>query len=146
MKRSKALTPLSHDHLHGLAVAHRLTTARREDANEASREFLRFWRQEGNSHFRHEEEVLLPAFARYAPAGHEAVVRVLVEHVDLRRRAADLEHSSTADLEALRALGELLRKHIRHEERVLFPLIEQAVSPAELDRVGAALDRAGVAG
>jgi len=68
------------------------------------------------------------------------VVRVLVEHVDLRRRAADIALAEPR-LDDLRALGDRLHAHIRHEERVLFPLIEDALPNAELAELAAALER-----
>ena len=101
MKRSEELAPLSRDHHRGLFVALALRRATRADAAAARAGFLEFWRSGGQQHFAIEEEVLLPGFARRGPADHEAVVRVLVEHVDLRRRAQDLtedEHPRVAAL------------------------------------------------
>lgn len=99
MKRSDALTRLSHDHQHGLAVAQRLRRATDETADSERDRFLAFWNDEGREHFRTEEDLLLPTFARHRDPSDEAVVRVLVEHVELRRRALDLEGGSapTAD-------------------------------------------------
>jgi hemerythrin-like domain-containing protein len=85
--------------------------------------------------------VLLPGFARHGPADHEAVTRVLVEHVDLRRRAQDLEHGELPP-QALHELGDRLQAHIRHEEQVLFPLIETTLSHDALVALGAAIARA----
>jgi hemerythrin-like domain-containing protein len=135
MKRSDALAPLSRQHHQGLAVALRLKRADANSASDARAAFLEFWETEGREHFRLEEEVLLPSYARYGEADDPAVVRVLVEHVDLRRRGADLEATPSADPEVLHDLGERLERHIRHEERVLFPLIEAALPQAELSRV-----------
>jgi hemerythrin-like domain-containing protein len=137
MKRSEELAPLSRDHHHGLFAALQLRRATPETADKAREAFLAFWHAEGRHHFAVEEDILLPAFARRGPADHEAVVRVLVEHVDLRRRAQDLE-----DLEALHELGDRLRAHIRHEEDVLFPLIEETLGHDELVALGAAIARA----
>jgi iron-sulfur cluster repair protein YtfE (RIC family) len=69
-------------------------------------------------------------------------VRVLTEHVDLRRRGADLEARPTPEPAELRELGERLESHIRHEERVLFPMIEAALPAEELERLAAELVRA----
>lgn len=135
MKRAQALAPLSHQHHQGLYVALKLRRADRAMAREARDAFLEFWNREGREHFRLEEEALLPAFARHAEHDHPAVVQVLVEHVDLRRRGADVADASEPDPEVLRDLGERLERHIRHEERVLFPLIEQAVPVEELERL-----------
>jgi iron-sulfur cluster repair protein YtfE (RIC family) len=128
MKRSEALAYLSRDHHHGLVVAQRLRRATPASADAARDTFLEFWNTEGHEHFRAEEDLLLPVFARYEPPTHAAVLRVLTDHVELRRRAADL----TPDVDELHALGERLAEHIRHEERVLFPLIEAALSTDEL--------------
>jgi iron-sulfur cluster repair protein YtfE (RIC family) len=141
MKRDPSLAPLSHDHQHGLAVALRLRRATAETAREARAAFFSFWEQEGERHFRDEEELLLPAVAPHVPAAHGAVVRMLVEHVELRRRAADLALTPGAELDDLHALGERLQQHIRHEERTLFPLIEEALPEAELGELSAILGR-----
>ncbi len=132
MKRSEALAHLSRDHHHGLVVAQRLRRAKPETAAAARDVFLEFWTTEGHEHFKAEEELLLPAFARHEPPTHDAVVRVLTDHVELRRRAADLADDHAPSCDDLRALGERLNDHIRHEERVLFPLIEAALSTEEL--------------
>src|SRR5829696_2913267 len=76
MKRSHALAPLSRDHHVGLVVAQKLGRATTETSASARQDFLAFWRSDGQRHFRVEEEVLLPRFARHGEAGHEAVVRV----------------------------------------------------------------------
>lgn len=142
MKRSEALSPLSRDHHQGLFAALKLRRASAADAEEARGAFLDFWHGEGAHHFRVEEEVLLPALARHASADDEAIVRTLVEHVDLRRRAADLEGSVEPSLETLHELGDRLHAHIRGEENQLFPLIETTLPSAELDELGAAIERA----
>jgi hemerythrin-like domain-containing protein len=134
VKRSEELAPLSRDHHQGLFAALKL----RRGAPDAREAFLAFW-VEGRRHFAQEEELLLPALARHVPADHEAIVRVLVEHVDLRRRALDLERGADPPPEALRELGDRLHDHIRHEEDVLFPLIETSLPRDELAALGAAL-------
>src|SRR5687768_15710592 len=91
MKRSKALRALSHQHHQGLFAALQLKRAGRETAVEARQVFLDFHEREGSRHFRAEEELLLPAFARHTGVDDPAIVRVLTEHVDLRGRGQDLE-------------------------------------------------------
>ena len=146
MKRSEALAPLSRDHHQGLLVALQLKRADADTASQAREAFLSFFEQEGARHFRAEEEVLLPAYARRGEPDEDAVVRVLVEHVDLRRRAQDLAAEAAPDVAELHGLGERLEGHIRHEERVLFPMIEEALPVEELERLAAAVERAAAAG
>jgi iron-sulfur cluster repair protein YtfE (RIC family) len=138
VKRSPELTPLSHDHHHGLFAAMKLKRATGDTAADARDGFLAYWHSEGRTHFAIEEDLLLPAFARHAPADHEAIVRVLVEHVDLRRRGQDVE-TAAATLEDLHELGGRLQAHIRHEENILFPLIESTLPHDELAALGAAI-------
>jgi hemerythrin-like domain-containing protein len=126
MKRHEALAELSRDHHQGLFVAQRLTRG----APDARERFLAFWEPGGQEHFRIEEEVLLPLLARHRPADDPAIVRVLVEHVEIRRLAGQLDD--------LPALGKLLHDHIRHEERVLFALCEADLTDEELAAVAAA--------
>ncbi|MDQ3933134.1 MAG: hemerythrin domain-containing protein [Actinomycetota bacterium] len=140
MKRGTALQTLSQDHHQALVVAQKLRRATVDTAPAARRAFLSFWQTDGQKHFRVEEEVLLPAFARHADAGaRDAVIRVLAEHVDLRRRAGDMEAQPTPPLHQLRQLGETLHDHVRHEERALFPLVEQALPEPELEALATAL-------
>jgi hemerythrin-like domain-containing protein len=109
---------------------------------DARRAFLQFWHSEGEQHFRVEEEVLLPAYTRHRPPDETAVARILTEHVDLRRRAAELEACESPPITHVHELGERLAQHIRYEERVLFPAIEAALSDAELSELVRALEGA----
>lgn len=142
MKRSDFLQALSREHHRGLYVALQLRRATPATAAAARDAFVEFWRSEGRLHFRIEEELLLPAFARHAPVDEPAVVRVLTEHVDLRRRGAELEAAEPPPLERVHELGERLQQHIRHEERMLFPLIEAALPDAERRQLALDLERA----
>jgi hypothetical protein len=142
VRRSDALAPLSRDHHHALVVAQRLRRADPSTAEAARDAFLDFWRADGRRHFEVEEEVLLPAFAPRDAAGEAAVRRVLAEHEDVRARAAALAGGGAADVDALHDLGALLRDHVRHEERVLFGLIEDALPDPELTRLAAAVQAA----
>jgi Hemerythrin HHE cation binding domain len=143
MERCVELAPLSREHHVALEVALRLRRATVADAEAVRDATLGFWGEEGQAHFRLEEEILLPAFARHVPSDDPDIGRVLAEHVDLRRRIADLESGGPADPAALNALGELLNGHVRHEERVLFPRIEAGLDGEELTALGAALSTAG---
>jgi hemerythrin-like domain-containing protein len=141
VKRHDALEQLSRDHHQALFQAMRLKRASEEDADIVLADFLDFWFGVGHLHFRAEEEVLLPAYSAYGDASREEVVRVLVDHVEIRREAHALGATKgDPPPERLRALGERLDAHVRHEERVLFPLIEEALPDAELARVARGVD------
>ncbi len=142
MKRTPALQRLSRDHHEGLAVAQRLRRTSVDTAPEATVAFLDYWRNHGRHHFRSEEEILLPAFARYGDPHHPLVVRVLLDHLTIRGRALELDENLDQPLQALQELGLQLADHIRLEERQLFPLIENTLPAGPLARVAAALDQA----
>lgn len=149
MKRHPAMQALSSDHHHGLVQARRLVqTASTDQAGPegllllpVARAFLTFWAQETRPHFREEEEVLLPAFARYADPDQPPIVRMLIEHVRIRQLAADLARQVATEAPApatMRALGELLHAHIRYEEDVVFPLLETTLPEEALAALPAA--------
>jgi hemerythrin-like domain-containing protein len=138
VRRSNTLAVLSREHHVALELALRLQRAADRDTESVRQATLDFWREEGCGHFRLEEELLLPAFARHVGADDSDVVRVLVEHADIRRRIGDLE-AAPVDAVALNALGEHLRDHVRYEERALFGRIEATLGADELDVLGIAL-------
>lgn len=144
MKRSDALAPLSRDHHQALAVALRLRRAADPAADRAA--FLAFFEHEGAVHFAIEEDVVLPTVAEALPVSDPDVRRVLDEHAELRRRAAALAAAPEPDPGELRGIGELLAGHVRHEERVLFGRVEEALDADGLRELGrriAAAEQAG---
>jgi hemerythrin-like domain-containing protein len=130
-KRAEALQPLSREHLGALIAAKTLKDAHEEDVDAARRHFLEFWQDDGRRHFRVEEEVLLPWWARYARVDREGVDRMLEEHLTIRAEALRLQDRE-GGLAELHALGFLLHDHVRFEERELFPKIEVSLGPEHL--------------
>ena len=132
MRRSAELAPLSRDHQHALAVA----LAMRRGADDAGARFADFLESEGRRHFAIEEDLVLPALAPGPDGEREEVVRVLLDHVALRRAGDALERGEEIDLEAV---GRRLDGHVRFEERVLFPLVEDVLGAERLAALGAAI-------
>lgn len=141
MRRHPALAPLSRDHHQALFRALALKRADAASAPAALGEMVEFFDQHGALHFRVEEEVLLPMYVREAGADprDEAIARVLTDHVWIRARIAALREAGAAPPEEVRELGERLDAHVRHEERVLFPAIERALSADQLERLARAV-------
>jgi hemerythrin-like domain-containing protein len=136
MKRSAALIPLSHDHHQALFVAKLLRDAPdAEDRGEAARSaFLEFWRNDGEDHFRIEEAVLAPGAGLPAGLAEEGLIRMREEHVQIRDLAGSIGFDT--EPEKLREIGQTLADHVRFEERELFPLIEDSLTPGQLDDLG----------
>jgi hypothetical protein len=134
VKRSAALTPLSHDHHQALFVAVQLKRAEDGSAFSLFREFLS---GEGGTHFEIEESILLPGWLAADPsADREGAERVLREHLEIRA-AGERMAAGEPSAEELHALGELLQLHVRFEERELFPAIEAGLDEAALSALGA---------
>jgi iron-sulfur cluster repair protein YtfE (RIC family) len=142
MKRHPSLRDLSVDHHHTLVQAQHLQSV--TDDDERTRhgiavEFFHFWREHANPHFREEEEALLPFFARFGDVGAEPIRQMQIQHILIRREVALLHAASvptvstplTPEAAVLRALGAQLETHVRLEERVVFPIIEETL-PAEM--------------
>ena len=137
MKRSPELTPLSRDHHKALEVALRLRRATAGNVDEAIEHFLAFWSYQGERHFAIEEQLVLPALPDDDAGWAQAVRRVRDEHGEIRTRAAALARAPS--VEAARSLGEVLHGHVRYEERQLFELLEERLSPEALAVLGRAL-------
>lgn len=141
VKRSPELSQLSRDHHQALYAALGLRRATDDDAGKAVESFRRFWDQQGQRHFRIEEQVLLPAFVVGGGSARDGrVARMLTEHLDIRARARELAPCSA--VRELHELGERLAAHVRFEEDELFALIERTLEPRMLSALAAELDRA----
>jgi hemerythrin-like domain-containing protein len=134
MKRHPALVPLSRDHHHALVIARSLRHATAETAAETTRAFLSHWDTEEKLHFRLEEELLLPAYAAHGEPDHPAIIRMLLDHITIRRDAAQL--AGMPPLELLHDLGARLADHVALEEHEVFPLIEATIPETELQALG----------
>lgn len=142
MRRDAALISLSHDHHQALRAAQKLRRATTRTVGEARAGFLEYWSGHGRRHFRLEEEVLLPAYARHGDSHHPLVARALCEHVEIRQLAEAVLDDRGSTLESLGDLGARLAEHVRFEERELFPHIEHAMPAAQLAALAVALEQA----
>jgi len=138
MKRHKALQTLSDEHHQGLVWSRRLQNindeASPEEAQSLADDFIDIWNSEINPHFRKEEEILLPLFANTGKATEDPVMEMLEQHILLRRDVLKIGVSPNTTL--LQHCGNLLKDHIRHEERVVFPMIEEAAQKDLLTQIG----------
>ena len=150
MKRHPSLIPLSHDHHDTLVVAQGLIrgrpTAPRSDwptdrRAQADR-LAAFYESTLQPHFAAEEAEVFPLAERLLPDHADLVKALRKDHADLRAEILALPARPDADLAArLPTLGARLEAHVRSEERVLFEAVQQAATPAELERLGAELTR-----
>ncbi|HEX5780347.1 MAG TPA: hemerythrin domain-containing protein [Solirubrobacteraceae bacterium] len=135
MKRHRALQPLSRDHHVALVAAQRLRRTGEGDIATARQAFLKFWHERGADHFRVEEDVLLPAASGWIDPEADCIVRMLVDHIRIRAAAQRLEREAEPALDELHHLGSALERHVRLEDREVFPLIEAAMPEPEAERL-----------
>ena len=102
--------------------------------------FLSHWHAEETQHFRLEEEILLPAYTVYGDPDDPAVVRMLIDHMLIRRDASRL--TDRPPLELLHDLGVRLSAHVELEEREVFSLVEATIPERELIELGQRLTSA----
>jgi hemerythrin-like domain-containing protein len=153
MKRHPSLHPLSQHHHFALIQALEMKraaegpTEKRAAAVERQAEkFVHFWQKTGQVHFREEEEVLLPAYARHRRLDEDAdVVRLLADHAEIRAAAQDFERHLAAktavSAEAMAHLAKVLHDHVRLEENEVFPRIEKVLGEQGLKAMGRGLTR-----
>jgi hemerythrin-like domain-containing protein len=140
MKHDPRLNPLSWQHQRTLALAHR-TGAALDKASapleSLTAEIDSLWRQEIEPHFRAEEAILFPP-AQALGICRDEIEQVLQEHQRLSELVGLIERGDApADLRRhLREFAELLIRHIRFEERTVFPALEKALPKEHLEAVG----------
>lgn len=134
MKRSDALRTLSHDHHDGLVTVQRLKRglARTADPHVMADFVQHVWATRLVPHFDQEETHVLPVLRDLG--GVALADRMQDEHGQLRAVVASLNAVPTR--QALTAFTELLRQHIRFEERVAFPVVEDLADAETLAAIG----------
>jgi hemerythrin-like domain-containing protein len=139
LKRDGSLIPLSHDHHHGLVRVFEIRQALRsgEGLERQARLTFEFYERDLVPHFRAEEEVLIPVLRETGAVDEAALQRLLDEHRRLERLAGEL----AADVEPLLRFANLLERHIRTEERQIFPVYQTHVPVRRRSAVGAEVRR-----
>lgn len=141
--RHSSLVPLSQDHHHGLALALRcrrqalgqLQPAGAEGLRERAREFREFFAENLVNHFRAEEEVLFPELSARIPESRDLIDLLVREHEQMRSAIPNLQEEIGL-AKIVFDLGDLLERHIRKEERELFPLFEENADLFDVETVG----------
>ena len=136
MRRHPHLQPFSDDHHAALVLARRLRRVRKEASNPT--DLAKTWEgarasfaRQLDPHFRAEEESLFPCLEA---AGEKALVeRAVADH----RRLRELIGSAPGPEGAV-VFGDLLHRHVRFEERELFPRAESVLDLATLEAAGRA--------
>ena len=129
MKRNINLQELSRDHHHGLLLGWKIRQGIKKGTPvESVVHYVRyFWNEALYPHFAEEEEDILS----FLNANNELKQQTLNEHLSISQLIEKLNTESE-----LLELADLLDKHIRFEERVLFPYLEMSLSEEQLNEIG----------
>jgi len=129
MKRHKSIVPLSHDHYDGLLMAQSVkknfikTKLGLSSIDDKVKFVINAYNTELIPHFNHEEVILFPLALGKDEELDAMISDILDEHDKIHKAVSRI---SEGNLEQnLDEFGLLLESHIRKEERVLFPKIEE---------------------
>jgi hemerythrin-like domain-containing protein len=145
-KRHPVLIPLSHDHHHGLALALRcrkqalgqIKPTGVEGLRLRASEFIAFYTTAFRSHFEAEEKILFPKMSLYVPESRQLIADLVRDHETVRLAVPQLQVNSGL-AKVIFDLGDVLERHIRREERELFPMFEQHAAVIGADEISRTL-------
>jgi hemerythrin-like domain-containing protein len=137
MKRDKNLETLSWEHHDGLVVAFRVEKGLNNQTNpKVMTDYLsHIWDHALQHHFWQEEAALMPHLQQ-TEEGNKLLSQMINEHIMLKNLLAKLQQSETNQTPILKEFSGLLNEHIRFEERILFPLAEQAIPAEKMAQIG----------
>ena len=133
IKRNESLVNLSREHHFSLLFGWKIRQGLKNNtAPERIVPYVHyFWKNHILPHFKEEEEIL------FSPDSDSLVKRAKQEHAAIQQLIEKLSASSGIQLaEDLRQLAASLDKHIRFEERELFPHLENILMPGQLELIG----------
>jgi hemerythrin superfamily protein len=131
IKRHLLLQDLSRDHHQGLLLCWKIRTGFKKDIRpQRIMKYVKwFWKNHLIAHFEIEEKVVFPILGN----DHESVKKALSEHRKINR----LMGGSDELKKRLNSIEEIVEKHIRFEERVLFKEIQAVATEEQLKQVAA---------
>jgi hemerythrin-like domain-containing protein len=150
-RRHKSLIPLSREHQYALLLClriHRGAPEHEYDFDWLQKKVVntvQFFASDLATHFQAEEAFLFPAM-KHCPNASALIAELLDEHQKLAKLIDELGEMQAASkveaptiAERLLAFADLLEAHIRKEERQLFPIYEENLSPEIFDKVAAGI-------
>lgn len=132
IKRSEYIKALSHDHHTGLLFCWKIKEGLRKNVPlEKILKYINFfWNGHLKEHFREEEALLFNRF------DDELSRQAKSEHLMIEKNVGYLNSQDHQTADMYLAFAEALIKHIRFEERTLFPHLEASLPQAVLKQVG----------
>jgi hypothetical protein len=139
LKRHPELANLSREHHFELLFAWKIRQGLvRKIDSRIIRDYVRyFWDQQLESHLEKEEKIVMQILSEADP------MRFRLQHDhDLMRSLVNCLYSEHLNIDyLLETLQHLVREHVRFEERVFFPYLEQIATPGQLILMGLEIEK-----
>lgn len=134
MKRNVNLVELSRDHHHGLLLGWKVKQGLKNQTSleEIQKYIVHFVEIALKPHFQEEETQLLV----FLNPENDFRKRTEKEHEEILALAEQLTLSNLLTEDGILKFADFLEKHIRFEERELFPYMENNLSEKELEEIG----------
>lgn len=129
IKREDFLKPLSREHHHGLLFCWKIRSGIRKNieikrvVNYANW----FYQNYLTPHFYFENNFIYPVL----PDSHQAIIQATEEHLSIKC----LFENAQKDAVILLSIAQQIENHIRYEERIIFNLIQELISPKQIAQI-----------
>lgn len=135
IKRDENIAPLSREHHGALLFSWKIRQGLKVgiSAERIVRFIDWFWQEQLHPHHLKEEKYI------FHPADDPLVQRAVSEHQQIQDDIAALVEAKEFSDDMFHAIANLVERHVRFEERVLFPHLEKIIPEDELIRIGAIL-------
>ena len=139
IKRNEHILQLSRDHHFTLLFSWKLVQGvkNRIDFERIKKYVEYFWHNDMQAHFREEEEILFPHVKG------DQIEKAALDHEQIKEQVYKVlsEDDQEQVYKYLTSLADAIITHVRYEERVLFPYLEQVLTGTQLEDIGAQLNK-----
>lgn len=137
IKRTEDIMPLSRDHHYGLLFCWKIKQGltKKVDLTRIKKFVSYFWSEQLEGHFKEEEELL------FNEVSDKLCDDAILQHRHIEQLIKIVHSGTPLDEEVFASLASAVEKHIRFEERELFPFLELAIEPVKLASIGQVLQR-----
>lgn len=138
IKRNENILPLSRDHHHGLLFCWKIKQGigKKVTGNRIQKYVGYFWDSHLCGHFEEEEHLL------FCEVDDKLCDDAILQHAEIAELIKMITNDNKTDDDTFALLASKLEKHIRFEERELFPFLELAISPEKMVSIGMRLAQA----
>lgn len=139
LKRSEQLKSLSREHHSGLLFSWKIREGIRLGVStERLKDYLNYFMNEHLlDHFEKEETLL------FNKVNEPVCLQAIKEHAVLKQQVKTINVSPVPDAKHFTDFIEILNEHIRFEERVVFPLLEEVLDIQTLNSINDELESSG---